>query len=128
MSINRKLNLWLAIGMIALMVAIFAACQNDSAKETMAVRAQQSISAAQDNNQMLGVMHDVAGVTANAFASQGISGGRVADGGEEHDDDFGCRPTITNNIKVVKSNSDSLVLSGTLTIDFGDGSNCADSV
>ncbi len=128
MSINKKLNLWLAIGMLALMVAILAACQNESSKETMAARVQQSSKAAQDNSQMLGVIQDVASVTASAFASQGISGGRVADGHDEDNNDFGCRPEITNHIKVVRSNRDSLVLSGTFTIDFGDGTGCADSV
>lgn len=122
----KTLNSLRVVGLITLMAAFVGACQNESAKESMAVRTQQSASAAQDNNQMLGVMQDVAGVTAGAFSSQGISGGRAASEGDEHD--YGCHPTITNNIKVVKSNRDSLVLSGSIIIDFGDGSGCADSV
>jgi hypothetical protein len=68
-------------------------------------------------------------VTGTALAGNGISNGRysadqrTADHGQEMD----CAPSISSTFSIDRSHADSIIYSGSLTIDFGTGSFCKDS-
>ncbi len=122
---TKTLNSLKVVGWFVILLTAMWACQNENemGSSSAAYKAQVSLTSAQNNNQIMGVMQDVAGVTANAFASQGVMGGRLMSEGN----DDGCKPTITNNIKLDATHTDSIIYSGTIVIDFGTGT-CADSV
>lgn len=113
------------VGLVTLIVGFVLSCQHEAQDVLLSkqMKVQQSIQAAQDNASMIAAAQDAVSLTSSAFANQGITFGRMADDGdEEYDSD--CRPTVVNNIKVDWSHTDSLIVSGTITIDFGDSTVC----
>ncbi|MBI1770477.1 MAG: hypothetical protein HYR67_19080 [Bacteroidetes bacterium] len=121
---KKPLNFVRIVGLVALIVALVFACHEDQ-NLLLNQKVKQSAQAAVDNSQMIATAQDVVNVTASAFANQGITFGRVADGHDD-DDEFECKPSIINNIKIDRSHPDSLIISGTITIDF-DSAICGDS-
>jgi hypothetical protein len=72
--------------------------------------------------------HDVLDLTAGAMASQGVENGRSTSYGRtEGGIDINCRPNISGTFNVDSNDPDSVVVTGALTLDFGDGSNCSDT-
>jgi hypothetical protein len=121
------------LGCIALLSMAVWACQDDnnssnSGPMSQQEAQQQSNIAANDNNQMIATTQDAMSVTADAFASQGISDGTSSSGRAiaQHPKDK-CSPSITGTFNLNGTDPDSLIYSGTLTIDYGDGSSCTDS-
>jgi hypothetical protein len=120
---KRPLNFVRIVGLVALIVCFVLSCQREAQDDSLQkqVRVQQSIQAAQDNSSMISATQDAVRLTASAFANQGITFGRIAD---DDGDDPECKPVVTNNIKVDWTHTDSLIVSGTITIDFGDSTVC----
>lgn len=122
----RPLNTVRVVGLAAMIAAFVLACQQDSQSLLVGAKMQQSAQAAQENSAMIASAQDVVSTTAGAFSSQGLTFGRFAEHGDDDDDDsLECKPTITNTIKVNRINADSIIISGTIIIDFG--TTCADS-
>lgn len=117
------------VGGLSLLILISGACHNEMGRESLLVKSEASLSAAEDNHRMIGTMQDMAVITASAFTSQGIVGARTMDGDDElSEDETGCKPSINSNIKLDRSRPDTVIYSGVIVIDFGTGANCADSV
>lgn len=118
--------LWAALFILAMW-----ACQNENAEEP-SVNASATTSA-QDNTQIVAVTEDVLDITADGLTSEGFAGGRIAGDHEDDDDNDGtngggnCHPSISGTFDLDKTDPDSLIYTGTVTIDFGDGSSCEDS-
>jgi hypothetical protein len=75
---------------------------------------------------MVTTTQEVMDITSGAFAKQGvISGMKLSEG---RNDDGRCKPSVSGSFTINQSNPDSLIYSGTLTIDYQDGSSCPDSV
>jgi len=109
------------------------ACQKESIvsiPQTAQAKTTQAKLAAQDQSQMIAATQTVMSITSGGFGQKGMSGGRIADGNnnEEDDDELGgCKPSIKRTSALDTSHKDSLIYSGTITIDYGNGSNCSDS-
>jgi hypothetical protein len=122
----RPLNTVRVVGLATMIAAFALACQQDS-QSLVGAKVQQSAQAAQENSAMIASAQDVVSTTAGAFSSQGLTFGRFAEHGDDDDnyDSLECKPTITSTIKVNRISADSIIISGTITIDFG--TTCADS-
>jgi hypothetical protein len=114
------------VGLIGMMIAFMLACQNDGLQNSIPTPANIKLSsqAALENNAMITATQDAMNVTSNAFASQGLAYGRVADEGNDEGDDDDCRPKITNTIKINNTNPDSVIISGMITVDFDADTTC----
>jgi hypothetical protein len=105
------------------MPALLLACDdNDDDLSPDQAQARAAV-AAKDNSGILGVTQEVLDLTSMALLEKGVSGGRETTGSRMK---APCFPTISASYEVKKS-ADSVVYSGTLTVDFGDGSSCEDS-
>jgi hypothetical protein len=98
-------------------------CKPDNEPGMVPLSAQQQEQVAGDNNNMMASMQDVASVTSDAFLGKGIATGRVLNHRGSYID---CGYSVTDSIRVVKK-VDSLMYSGSITIDFGNGTGCHDS-
>ncbi len=90
------------------------------------MQAQAEITA-HDNNQVVAITQDAMDATGAALAVKGISNGRYAANARTSNYDLDCAPTLTSTITIDRSHADSLIYSGSLTIDYGNGTMCKDS-
>lgn len=116
------------VGVLSFVILIVGACQNEMARESLLVKSEASLAVAEDNHRMIGTLQDMAGITAGAFASQGIAGARTMNGDADLEDETGCKPSVTSSIRLDRSHPDTVIYSGVIVIDFGTGATCADSV
>jgi hypothetical protein len=121
------LNFWRIVGGMLIIILAVQACRNDQSTSLMTkAKQEQSVQTANDNQEMIATVQDVANVTANAFSRQGITSGRISDHGES--DEMECHPSVTSNIKLDRTRADSIIYSGVVAVDYGNGTNCADSL
>lgn len=121
---RKPLNPVRVVGLVTLIIGLIFSCTNQDSILNQKSK-QMSIQAAQENSLMIAAAQDAVNATGSAFVSQGLNYGRIADGahdGEGDDDD--CKPKITNTIKVNRTNPDSVIISGTITIDFDADTTC----
>jgi hypothetical protein len=111
---------------IALIPMLLFACENNDNTLTPEQTQTRTALAAQDNGQILSITQEVLDLTSLALVDKGVGNGRRSSGGRLSDHDYMCYPTISASYDVKKT-ADNLVYSGTMTIDFGDGSSCEDS-
>lgn len=104
--------------------AMLVACDDKDAISPEQSKARTEV-AAKDNSQIFAVTQEVLDLTSLALLEKGVSGGRKTSGGRLNEK-LACYPTISASYDVKKS-ADSVVYDGTITVDFGDGSSCADS-
>lgn len=108
---------------------ILAACNQDNVSHPKSMTSQQQANtAAEDNGQMIASTQDVMDITAGAMTGQGISNGRFVSTERSGPESWDCGSRVSGTFNIDKSHSDSLIYQGTITIDYGDGSNCKDSV
>ena len=108
------------IAMMALTAALTWGCSNnDKDQLTTEQQQQRSVSAAQDNGQIILATQEMMDVTAGAFAEKGITDGRKL---SERTDS--CIPSVSGNFNLNTTFPDSLIYSGSVTVDYGDGSSC----
>ena len=114
---------WVALFSVALW-----ACQDDSETISSEQAAQQSTVTVRDKAEIIAATQGAMEVTADIFEDEGISNGRASTSGRiqhgDHHDDDGCRPSISGSFDLDRSHEDSLIYTGTLIIDYGDGSTC----
>lgn len=120
-------------GWIALFSVTIWACQDDnndspSTPLTAEEAQQQTNVAANDNHEMIAVTQDALEISAGAFADEGISDGRTDSGSRvEHNPKDACSPSVSGSFNLNQSDPDSIIYTGTLVIDYGDGSTCSDT-
>jgi hypothetical protein len=122
----KKLNAVRVVGLLIFTVAVMLACQRDS-QNVLNSKLQQSSQAAQENSAMIASTQDVVNTTAGAAVNSGLTFGRFTDSSDDGSDNDECKPSVTNTIKIDRTNPDSVIISGTIIIDFGTGTTCADS-
>jgi len=111
---------------IAIALLTASSCKDDDPNLSPEQAKEQSKTTAEDNAQMIATSQEVLDITAGAFAEQGVTSGRkLSEGRMEMG---GCRPSVSGSFNFDNSHPDSLIYSGTLTIEYGDGSSCPDSV
>jgi len=115
------------------LLAFLVGCQNESMmiQSPEQIKAQAEVTT-HDNAQMVSVAQDAMDATGAALGSKGISNGRYI-AGRDSDDNEGenngnnCASIISSSFTVDRSHPDSVVYSGMLSIDYGDGTTCRDS-
>src|ERR1044071_4032684 len=108
----------LAVVAILLMVG----CQEDLIPKKLSSTEQAELSA-DDNAQTMIAIEEALDVTAGALEDKGVAEGRVKQGGSH--DNYGCAPSINLTLNVDRTHADSLIYSGTIIINYGDGSSCS---
>jgi len=120
-------------GWIALFSVTIWACSDDkdsspSTTITAEEAKQQANVAANDNHEMIAATQDAMEISSDAFAEEGISDGRTTSGSRvEHHPKDACGPSVSGSFNLNQSDRDSIIYTGTLVIDYGDGSACEDS-
>src|SRR5882724_1819039 len=109
-----------------LVLVFLGGCQRESIMKQSAeqIMAQAQITA-HDNAQIVSVTQDAMDATGAALSSKGINKGRFVAGRESNGDN--CASIISSSFTVDKSHPDSIVYSGSISIDYGDGATCRDS-
>lgn len=115
--------------MLAIVAVIFWSCQEHDMPLTREQQQQRGTAAAEDNSDMLQTSREILDMTGAAIDDQGVSSGRIESDGRIANGGYSwkCRPSISADFDLDRSSQDSTVYSGTVLIDFGDGSSCPDS-
>jgi hypothetical protein len=101
---------------------VLAGCQSENISKTYSNEEKARL-AGQTNTQMLIAAQEALDITAGAMNEKGVSGGRVS--GSDWQDDFaGCKPSVNLTLNIDRSRTDSLVYSGSISINYGDGASC----
>ncbi|NJM26490.1 MAG: hypothetical protein HC859_14435 [Bacteroidia bacterium] len=106
------------------------ACQDASETLTSEQAVVQSTTTVRDHAIIVAETQGAMEITADIFDNEGFtdgrasSSGRIEGGDHHHHDDAGCRPSISGSFNLDRSHEDSLIYTGTLVIDYGDGENC----
>jgi len=112
---------------------IVMSCQKDVIFDptmTAASTKAQAEMTAHDNSQMIAIAQDAMDATGFALGGNGISNGRYSANQRSGDHDpslMNCAPSISCTFSIDRTHADSIIYSGTLTIDYGTGSLCKDS-
>lgn len=96
-------------------------CQEDLVPKKLSSSQQAELSA-NDNAQMMITIQQALDVTAGALQDKGVSQGRIALEGTHNN--YGCAPSVNLTLNVDRTHPDSLVYSGTIIINYGDGNSC----
>src|SRR5882757_8672220 len=110
-----------SLAVIAILLTIIG-CQEDLIPKKLSSADQAGLSA-RDNAQTLIAIQEALDVTAGAMEDKGVAEGRVKKGGSH--DNYGCAPSVNLTLNVDRNHPDSLIYSGTIIINYGDGSSCS---
>jgi len=104
-------------------------CQDETSMKQLTPEEQrkQAEQSAVMSSNFVAASHDVLDLTAGAIAGQGVTNGRTSSYGNMTGPEINCQSNISGTFNIDKNHPDSVVFTGTLTIDFGDGSTCKDS-
>lgn len=122
-----------SIGLLLILVLITWACQdNDSPKLNSEQAKVQTTVAAKDNATIIASTQDALELTSQAFDDEGLTSARTITSGRLdghfHGDKHDCQPSVSGSYSIDNSHKDTLIYSGSMTIDYGDGSTCKDTV
>jgi hypothetical protein len=110
-----------SLGVVTILL-IMIGCQEDLIPKKLSSSQQAELSA-RDNAQAMITIQQALDVTAGALQDKGVAQGRVALEGNH--DDYGCAPSVNLTLNVDRTKTDSLIYSGTIIINYGDGSSCS---
>lgn len=97
-------------------------CQEDLIPKKLSASDQSEL-AARDNAEMMIALQEALDVTAGAMEDKGVAQGRVKQGGSH--DNYGCAPSVNLTLNIDRNHPDSIIYSGTIIINYGDGSSCS---
>jgi hypothetical protein len=107
-----------AVAAILLMIS----CQEDLVPKKLSSTDQAEL-AARDNAEMMIAIQEALDVTAGALEDKGVAEGRVKQGGSH--DNYGCTPSVNLTLNIDRNHADSIIYSGTVIINYGDGASCS---
>jgi hypothetical protein len=119
-----KSRLFFSLCVSAILFSLVIACTEENLTPDES-KAKTEV-AASDNSEILASTQEVLDLTSIALTEKGVSNGRTSTSGRLSDHGFNCYPTISATYDVKKT-ADSVVYTGTIVIDFGDGTTCEDS-
>jgi hypothetical protein len=119
-----KSRLFFSLCISAILFSLTIACSEDNLSPEES-KAKTEV-AASDNSEILASTQEVLDLTSIALTEKGVSNGRISASGRLAEHGFNCYPTIRATYDVKKT-ADSVVYTGTIVIDFGDGAACEDS-
>lgn len=97
-------------------------CQEDLVPKKLTSTEQAEL-AARDNAEMMIAIQETLDMTAGAMEDKGVAEGRVKKGGSH--DNYGCSPSVNLTLNIDRNHPDSLIYSGSIIINYGDGSTCS---
>lgn len=103
-------------------ILIMASCSDELVPKKLS-STQQAELAAHDNAEMMIAIQETLDITAGAMEDKGVAEGRVKKGGSH--DNYGCAPSINLTLNIDRNHPDSLIYSGSIIINYGDGSSCS---
>jgi len=103
-------------------ILLMIGCQEDLVPKKLSSTEQAEL-AARDNAEMMIAIQEALDVTAGAMEDKGVAEGRAKQGGGH--DNYGCAPSINLTLNIDRNHPDSLIYSGTIIINYGDGSTCS---
>jgi hypothetical protein len=116
-------------GLIAMLFAVVTSCQDDNAPSPLTAEEmrQQSAIAAEETNEMVAIAQEALEISSDVMESEGITSGRSTESvsskkGYFHH--YGCDPDVTTTYNVDLSHQDSVIYTGNISIDYGDGGTC----
>ena len=127
----QQITKFLKLASAACLVTIaLLSCEDNSENPSALDNTLTVDNATLDNTEIIAATQEVLEITAGELSDQGISGGRVATSGRKRHHPYtqGCQPSVTKTINLDTSHPDSLIYTGSITLDYGDGSTCADTV
>ena len=104
------------------LIFIMIGCQEDLIPKKLSSSDQAEL-AARDNAEMMIAIQEALDVTAGAMEDKGVAEGRVKQGGSH--DTYGCSPSINLTLNIDRNHPDSLIYSGSIIINYGDGNTCS---
>ncbi|MEJ0032130.1 MAG: hypothetical protein WDO15_17915 [Bacteroidota bacterium] len=107
---------------VVVMLLMMIGCSEELAPKRLSSSEQAEL-AARDNAQTMIAIQEALDVTAGAMEDKGVAEGRVKQGGSH--DNYGCAPSINLTLNVDRTKADSLIYSGTIIINYGDGNSCS---
>lgn len=103
-------------------VLVMMSCHEDMIPKKLSSTDQAELSA-RDNAEMMIAIQEALDLTAGAMEDKGVAEGRVKKGGSH--DTYGCNPYVNLNLNIDRTHSDSLIYSGSVMINYGDGASCS---
>jgi len=103
-------------------IFILIGCQEDLIPKKLSASDQAEL-AARDDAQMMIELQEALDITAGALEDKGVAEGRVKQGGNH--DNYGCAPSVNLTLNIDRNHSDSIIYSGSIIINYGDGSSCS---
>ena len=107
------------VAVVAILLMI--SCQEDLVPKKLSSKDQAEL-AAHDNAEMMIAIQQALDVTAGAMENKGVAEGRVKQGGSH--DKYGCAPSVNLTLNIDRNHPDSIIYSGNIIINYGDGSSC----
>jgi hypothetical protein len=116
-------------GLVAIFFAIITSCQddNDPSSVTAEELRLQSTIATEETNDMVAIAQEAIETSSDVMEIEGITSGRSTEsvtskkGYYKH---YGCDPDVTTTYNVDLSHRDTVIYTGTISIDYGDGATC----
>jgi len=107
---------------VIVVTLLMIGCQDDLVPKKLSAIDQAELSA-KDNAETMIAIQEALDVTAGAMEDKGVAEGRVKKGGSH--DNYGCAPSVNLTLNVDRNHPDSLIYSGSIIINYGDGSSCS---
>ena len=101
-------------------IVFLISCQDDLTPKRLSSEDQSKL-AAEDNAQLMLATQEALDVTAGGLEDKGVAEGRTKHG--DHDN-YGCAPAVNVTLNIDRNHQDSIVYSGTLSLNYGDGASC----
>lgn len=126
---KKQIETWFTRSWLFTLAVIGVSCNEAIGPESKS-EIKEELSA-RYNAEMVMATQDALDITGAGMVSQGVTSGRVAGGNDPEDEeeieDRLCGATVTKSVTMVNTHPDSLLVTGIITIDFGDGTQCGDS-
>ena len=123
---ENRISKWLIYGLwlVALPVTIIS-CDDGFGPEM-----ESGKRSAVSNAEILMAAQEAMDITGAGMSSQGLTYGRAAahENGNDDKEHRLCGAVVSKNFSFDNSLPDSLIISGSITIDFGDGTNCPEAM
>jgi hypothetical protein len=116
-------------GLVAILFAVATSCQDDNAPPSLTAEEirLQSAMAAEETNEMAAIAQEALEISSEVMESEGITSGRAMESVNSKKGYFnhhGCDPDVTTTYDVDRSQPGKVIYSGSISVDYGDGSTC----
>jgi hypothetical protein len=112
--------------LLLISLLILSCGDNDDYKLSSEQLYNRAVAAASDNNQIITSAEEIIDLTADVLSDEGISTARSSSG-RWSSSARSCTPSVNPSYLIDRSHYDTTLYIGTMTIDYGNGSDCPDN-